>query len=73
MFNPAAVPVTRYRYRGTKIPTPGHQRPLQSDSPDRVESPLRCEAHGGFSGRARETGWQQCRHRARVRPNLLLR
>src|SRR5699024_12842351 len=22
MFNPAAVPVTRYRYRGTKIPTP---------------------------------------------------
>ena len=22
LFNPAAVPVTRYRYRGTKIPTP---------------------------------------------------
>lgn len=22
LFNPAAVPVTRYRYRGTRIPTP---------------------------------------------------
>jgi RNA-directed DNA polymerase len=27
LFNPAAVTVTRYRYRGTKIPTPWKKRP----------------------------------------------
>jgi RNA-directed DNA polymerase len=27
LFNPASVPVTRYRYRGTKIPNPWIERP----------------------------------------------
>jgi RNA-directed DNA polymerase len=27
LFNPASVPVTRYRYRGTKIPNPWTERP----------------------------------------------
>jgi len=26
LFNPAAVPVTRYRYRATRIPTPWDER-----------------------------------------------
>nr|MBA2599575.1 hypothetical protein [Actinomycetota bacterium] len=26
LFNPASVPITRYRYRGTKIPTPWTER-----------------------------------------------
>ncbi len=34
-----------------------------------VESPLRGDTHGGFGGRARETGREQSRYRALVRPN----
>ncbi len=25
LFNPETIPITRYRYRGNKIPTPGAQ------------------------------------------------
>jgi hypothetical protein len=34
-----------------------------------VESPLRCEAHGGFGERPGETGWRQRQHRAPGRLN----
>ena len=62
----AAIPVTRYRYRGSQIPNPyGLQPRLTAKT---VESPLRREAHGGFGERSGETDREQSRHRA---PGLL--
>lgn len=37
-----------------------------------VESPLRCESHDGFGGRAGETDLRKRRHRAPVRPDTLV-
>ena len=46
----AAIPITRYRYRGSKIPSPwAAATHLTADT---VESPLRREAHGGFGERS---------------------
>lgn len=67
LFNPASVPVTRYRYRGNKIPSPGSAS-TTSDGRNRRE-PLRREAHGGFGERHGETDRQQCQHRAPCRLN----
>ena len=63
----AAIPVTRYRYRGTKIPSPWAA--ATSLTAGTVESPLRREAHGGFGERSGETDREQSRHRA---PGLLI-
>ena len=44
LFNPASVPITRYRYRGTKIPNPWTQRPPTTElqlTLDLVESRVR--------------------------------
>jgi RNA-directed DNA polymerase len=41
MFNAAAVPVTRYRYRGTKIPSPWAHADCTSPTEAAMESPLR--------------------------------
>jgi RNA-directed DNA polymerase len=40
LFNPAAVPVTRYRYRGNTIPTPW-TLPYHAITAGTVESPVR--------------------------------
>ena len=67
LFNLAKVPITRYRYRGTKIPNPlGRQPRLTADA---VESPLRGNTHGGFGERPGETDRWQHRHRAPGRLN----
>ena len=53
----SSVTVTRYRYRGTNIPTPW--TPTASHQADQrarhVESPVRGDTHAGFGGRTRET------------------
>ena len=61
MFRPRAVAVTRYRYRGTTIPTPW-RTPAQRH--EHVESRMRGKVHVRFGGRAGETD----RPRARPRP-----
>jgi hypothetical protein len=63
----AAIPVTRYRYRGNTIPSPlGCCNSLTAGT---VESPLRGDAHGGFGERSGETDREQSQHRA---PDLLI-
>ena len=68
LFNIATVPVTRYRYRGNKIPNPwaAAQPRLTAGT---VESPVRGETHGGFGERPGETDRGQPRHRAPGRLN----
>jgi hypothetical protein len=67
----SSVAVTRYRYRGSTIPTPRHRHQPQAD--DRrarhAERPLRGDTHGGCGGRAGETRREQPRQGAPVRPN----
>ena len=57
MFRPQAVAIIRYRYRGTRIPTPWaseeQDHPHQRHEP--VESRMRWESHVRFGGRAGET------------------
>ena len=58
MFTGASsVAVTRYRYRGSNIPTPwtpstGSRRQRLTTGARHVESPLRGDSHAGFGGRA---------------------
>ena len=58
-----AIPVTRYRYRGSKIPSPW-PLPEPRLTAGTVESPLRGDSHGGFGERPGETGQRQPRNRA---------
>jgi hypothetical protein len=69
----AGVTVTRYRYRGYRIPTPWNtidHTGIAGPAATRGE-PV-AEPHGGFGGRSGETEQQQCRHRAPGRPNYQL-
>ena len=63
LFNIAKVPVTRHRYRGSKIPSSwvwhDHARTAKT-----VKSPLPEDWHGGFGERPGETDPEQSRHRA---------
>ncbi len=69
LFRPRAVTVTRYRHRGTRIPTPG--RTSRQDHPHRqhvpVGSRMRREPHVPFGERAEETDRSKGRHRASAR------
>ena len=63
LFNLAAVPVTRYRYRGSTIPSPWAAA-TTPDGRDRGEPVASETAHGGFGERPGETDREQSRHRA---------
>jgi Group II intron, maturase-specific domain len=66
LFNIASVPVTRYRYRGSKILTPGHC-PTTPNGRNHGE-PAERDRHGGLGGRpGKRTG--SSRHRAPGRLN----
>jgi len=64
----SAVPVTRYRYRGTRIPNPWTPHPAtasgQAQRARHAESPVRGDAHAGFGGQAGETHREQSRQGA---------
>ena len=68
MFDAAAVPITRYRYRGNKIPDPCPGCRNQPTA-ETMESPLRGKPHGGFGERPGETNRARTRHRAPGRLN----
>ena len=71
LFNPATVTVTRYRYRGARIPTPWTSTTRAGRAAHRhglVESRMRGNAHVRFGGRAGETDRPKGRHRAPARP-----
>ena len=67
----SSVAVTRYRYRGSTIPTPGprHQPRADDQRARHVERPLRGDTHGGCGGRAGETHRERSRQGAPVRPS----
>jgi RNA-directed DNA polymerase len=72
LFDCRAVPVTRYRYRGAAILTPGAggRRRRSRSREGLVESRMRWKSHVRFGGRAGETDrWEQ-RHGAPVRSHL---
>ena len=75
LFNPGAVTVSRYRYRGARIPSPWAERARPDQRLARwhevVESRMRGNAHVRFGGRAGETERPKGRHRAPVRPYYL--
>jgi RNA-directed DNA polymerase len=67
LFHPASVRVERYRYRGTRIPSPWEpvthstslpsvEEQIESLPPVVMESRVRREAHARFGGRSGETG-----------------
>ena len=57
LFNPATVTVTRYRYRGAKIPHPwtAHNHRGLTQRHGLVESRMLGNGHVRFGGRAEET------------------
>ena len=70
----SSVAVTRYRHRGSNIPTPWTPKPAAAatgaDQRARhVERPVRSNSHAGCGGRAGETHREQSRQGAPVRPN----
>ena len=73
LFNPVTVPVTRYRYRGNRIPNPWTTNLRQQERHDPVESRMLGNGHVRFGGRVRETDRAQARHRALTRPNTDLK
>ena len=67
LFNLETVPVTRYRYRGSTIPSPWAPQPRLTA--ETVESPVPGDRHAGFGERPGETGREQSRYRAPGRLN----
>lgn len=71
----SSVAVTRYRHRGSNIPTPWTPNrqpppPAADQRARHVERPVRSNSHAGCGGRAGETHREQSRQGAPVRPNL---
>jgi RNA-directed DNA polymerase len=72
MFNPGAVRTTRYRYRGTKIPSPWPSARMRTTPPthrDLWRAGCADEAHVRFGKRAGETHRWKHRQGAPVRPH----
>jgi Group II intron, maturase-specific domain len=71
LFNPSAVPVTRYRYRGDRIPSPlGHTDGEERRKPrlnELAESRMRGNSHVRFGGAGRGNSRPRGRRRAPAR------
>ena len=72
---PARSPFTRYRYRGTKIPTPWPtpDEPITRPPVGLVESPVPGNRHAGFGKRSGETARSKDRNRASGRLSPIVR
>ena len=76
LFQAGQVTTTRYRYRGSVIPSPGRwQRHEDQVETHRDLRRARCgdDSHGGFGRRSGETGWPEGQYRAPGRPHSCAR